>query len=78
MLGDLLQCEQLRAAKSTSVSGGATDSQRLNDVPEGVERHTHLGRMGRASGARGRCHDSTGARRRAHGNIGDYMGFNIS
>ena len=65
MLGNLLKCKKLRAAEPSIVFAGATDSQRLDDVPEGVERHTHVGRMGHTRGVRGLFHDSTGARWRA-------------
>jgi len=58
MLGDLLKCKKLRAAEPSTVFAGATDPQRLHDVPEGVERHPHVG-------VSGLFHDSTGARWRA-------------
>ena len=62
MLGDLLKREQLCAAEPSIIFAGATDAQRLHDVPEGVERDTHIGRMGHARDVRGLFHDSTGAR----------------
>ena len=61
MLGDLLQCKQLRAAEPSIVFAGATGPQRLHDLPEDVERHTHVGRMGDARGVSGLFHDSTGS-----------------
>ena len=60
MLGDLLKREQLCAAKPRIAFAGTTDPQRLHDVPEGVECHTHIGRMGHARGVRGLFHDSMG------------------
>jgi hypothetical protein len=59
MLGDLLKREQLCAAKPRRVFAGATGPQRLDDVPESVERHTHIGRMSPTGGARDVLHDST-------------------
>jgi hypothetical protein len=61
MLGDLLKREQLRAAKPRKVFASATDPKGLHDVPEGVERHTHIGRMSHAGGVRDLLHDSMGA-----------------
>jgi hypothetical protein len=65
MLGDLLRREQLWAAEPRGVGAGATDPQRLHDVPERVERQTHIGRqMGLRKGVPGLLPDSTGAHRR--------------
>src|SRR5436190_7899102 len=65
MLGDLPKREQLCAAKPRIAFAGTTDPQRLHDVPEGIECHTHIGRMGHARGVQGLFYDSTGARWRA-------------
>jgi len=61
MLGDLLKREQLCAAKSRIAFAGATGPQRLHDPPEGVERQTHVGRMGHTGAVRRLLHNSRGA-----------------
>jgi hypothetical protein len=61
VFGDLLQREQLCAAKPRKVFAGAADPERLHDVPEGVERHAHLWRMSHAGGDRDLLHDAAGA-----------------
>ena len=48
MLADLLQREQLRAAQAGAVFAGAADAQRLDDVPQGIERLAHVRRLRRA------------------------------
>ena len=45
MFGDLLQCEQLGAAQAGALFTGAADAQRLDDVPQGVERLAHGGQF---------------------------------
>jgi hypothetical protein len=90
MLSDLLKRKQLCAAQPRMALAGTTDPQRLHDVPEGVEGHSHLGRISDATGVRGVFHDSKGPRWRTgvwrgrgwrfvtHVDIVDYMGFHIS
>lgn len=64
MLSDLLKRKQLCAAKPRMAFAGATDSQCLHDVPEGVECHSHIGRISHGTGVRELFHDSTGPRGR--------------
>jgi hypothetical protein len=52
MLGDLLKREKLCAAEPRVALACAADPQRLNDVAERVERHRHVGRMGRMRAVR--------------------------
>jgi hypothetical protein len=42
MLGNLLQRKELRTAKPRLFDAGATHPQRLDDMAEGIERHTHV------------------------------------
>ena len=79
MLGDLLKREQLCRPKPGMAFAAATVPQRLDDVPEGVERHPHVGRPGHESAVRAPPPDATGDWSfESHVDTVDYMGLHIS